>query len=652
MSIIYGLTYRNGKPVSQSTTEYMRNKLSSYKLDALRSLNVENGIFWCGAQNITPESLLEELPCYGTHNRFALTADAILDNRKDLLYIFNIPKSEWNTTTDSDLIMLSYNKWKEDCPKYLVGDFAFVIWDTDRREIFGARDHVGKRTFYYHNSNGLFAFCTVMKPLLQLESCSNKLNNNWIADYLSLSSLIHEIDCTQTIYEDIQQLLPGHYFKLNIHGMTIKRYWNPKISPEIKYKRDEEYIEAFNDIFFEAVKCRLRSNGSIGVMLSGGLDSSSVAAVAAKLLSEKNKSLKAYSFIPYSGYNDWLPKHLIANEREYIEEIASSYKNVNITYSGFDNMNAVSNIDELLDIIEQPYKIVSNFFWADRITKEACEAGCKVLLDGQYGNLTISAGDMYSYLLALCRKGRLMKYITSIDDFSNLHHLRFNKVFRYYTKLVLPDFIIKTYCKIKKNEYESINQEDVYSFVNPEFAENNNVEERLKRFGYGSYQKSKIDMYGNKKQANNIVFLSQAGCTETKLSLHHGILKRDPTRDKRIIEFCMGLPIDQFVNKGQDRSIVRRGLSGTMPDKIRLNYSIRGKQSADFVQRLNNNWPDIKNELEMAVKNNVLRQYIDSKKISNVLCSIGNYPKDQDYLNIQMLINCLVFCRFIVKERR
>ena len=326
MSIIYGLTYRNGKPVSQSTTEYMRNKLSSYKLDALRSLNVENGIFWCGAQNITPESLLEELPCYGTHNRFALTADAILDNRKDLLYIFNIPKSEWNTTTDSDLIMLSYNKWKEDCPKYLVGDFAFVIWDTDRREIFGARDHVGKRTFYYHLSDSVFTFCTVMRPLLQLENCSNKLNDNWIADYLSLSTLVHEIDCTKTIYKDIQQLLPGHCFKLNNNSMTIKKYWNPGVRPELKYKSDFEYIEAFREVFIEAVKCRLRSNGGVGIMLSGGLDSSSVATLAASHLKCLNKSLKAYSFIPVSDYIDWLPKDRIASERDYVEEILKYYK--------------------------------------------------------------------------------------------------------------------------------------------------------------------------------------------------------------------------------------------------------------------------------------------------------------------------------------
>lgn len=652
MSIIYGLVYRNEKPVSQDITQHMRNMLVKYKLDVIRSLNIENGILWCGLQHITPESLLEELPNYDIKNRFALTADAILDNRKELLGIFNVSQNDWCKTTDSDLILLAYYKWKEDCPKYLLGDYAFVIWDKDKKEIFGARDHVGKRTFYYHHSNDTFAFCTVMKPMLQLESCSDKLNDNWIADYLSLSSLVHEIDCTKTVYEDIQQLLPGHCFKISANKMKITKYWEPNNIPKLKFKNDAEYEEAFREVFFEAVNCRLRSNGLIGVMLSGGLDSASVAVVAAKLLDEKNKPLKAYSFIPYLNYKDWLPKHLVANEKEYIEEISNKYKNIDVTYFDFANMNAVSNIEELLDIIEQPYKIVSNFFWADQIAEEANKSGCKILLDGQYGNITISAGDMYSYLLALYRKGRLIKCFASIGDFSNLHHVNYSKVLKHYTKLIMPEFVKKTYYKLTNNNSADVEEVESYSFVNPQFAETHNVDKRLKKFGHGSYQKSKMDMYAIKKQINDAVFLSQAGCVETKLSLHHGILKRDPTRDKRVIEFCMSLPIDQFVNKGQERSLVRRGLAGMMPDKIRLNYFMRGKQSADFVQRLNVNWPDIKNELENMLKNNILTQYIDSNKISHMLNTIGKYPSDQDYLNIQMLINCLVFCRFMISERR
>ena len=110
----------------------------------------------------------EQLPFYDYEMQCAITSDAIIDNRKELFERLQIESTYQKYITDSELILRAYYKWKEDAPKFLVGDFAFMIWDQKQQRLFGARDFSGSRTLYYHKSHEKFAFCTIIEPLLTL----------------------------------------------------------------------------------------------------------------------------------------------------------------------------------------------------------------------------------------------------------------------------------------------------------------------------------------------------------------------------------------------------------------------------------------------------------------------------------------------------
>ncbi len=650
MSLIYGVVYFDGRSASPEMGEKMLENLGKYKLDKVRYLNLSQGVFCNGQQHITPESVWEELPCQDNVNSLTIAADAIIDNRKELFKLLDIPAPERSRMTDSELILLAYRKWKEECPRYLVGDYAFVIWNDEKKELFGARDHVGKRTFYYHKSADCFAFCTTIKPILDLDICSRDLNDDWIADYLSLTSLIHEADCSKTVYQSIQQLLPGHWLKIDRQGMKITRYWEPAYKPELRLKSNTEYEEAFLEIYREAVNCRLRSAGSVGIMLSGGLDSSSVAALAAIKLQETNQQLYAYSFVPFPEYKDWLPRHLVANEKEFIIEVANQYSNISVSFCDFRDVDPLSNIDEQLSLLEHPFKVVANLYWIEKMLERAYGSGCRVVVDGQYGNCTVSAGCLDEYLLALLRTGRIIRLTKEIDKFSRLHHVGYAKVLKYFMKNITPEYILRAYhCFVKRSDNE-IDDNDLL-MVNPELAKKHNTSKRLQQYRLEPYYKRKPDLLDIRRQMNDPIGLSHVGDIETKLSLQNGIVKRDPTRDKRVIEFCMKLPNNQFVNQGQERSIIRRSLQGILPDKIRLNYYKRGSQSADFVQRLQKSWPDIEKELKQYAANDSVGKFLDISKLAETIKKVGNDPKDQDYEVIQMLMICLVFGRFILLER-
>lgn len=644
MGAICGIIRMDGNSIPLGMKLDMIEELKLYPIDNSGTWEKDKVFLGSVIKYITPEDKEDRLTCFHSEHGLVVIADAILDNREELLTMFNISEDEHNNIPNSEIILMAYLKWGEKCPRYLLGDFTFAIWNERRKELYCARDQVGKRTFYYVHSKGFFAFCTVIKPLLKIKGTSIELNDSWIADYLSLDSLVHEIDCSKTVYKDIMQLLPAHTLKFNLNQLEMKRYWNPLDTPKLKLKNNAEYEEAFREVFSKAVNCRLRSIDSVGVMLSGGLDSSSVACTAAIELEKEGKRLKAFTSVPFSGYKNWLPSSMVADEREYIQSILTQYNNIDITYCDCERLNGVNNIDQLINIIEQPYKIVGNFFWINEIASKARESNCSILLDGQFGNYTISFGDIKSYLMSLYRRGRVLSLLREINCFCQLQNMKYKEVLKYFISLITPEFAKVIYHYLSGNE--RIKSESL-ALINPEFAIKYDMNKKLKKMHMGPFEKSNEDIYDIRKSINNYMLFSQCGTAETKISLEHGIAKRDPTRDKRVIEFCMSLPINQYVNNGEERSLVRRAMVGILPDKIRLNQYVRGKQSADFVQRLVPEWNNIRLDLEHRMQKDYMRKYINTSKVLETIDSIDSSPQSEQYYKVQMIIVALVFGRFM-----
>ena len=232
---------------------------------------------------ITPESLHEHLPMPDAAQNLVLTADARIDNRDELINELAIAETGHRVVTDSELILAAYARWGEGCPERLVGDFAFAIWDGRNQTLFCARDHFGVKPFYYHRSGRFFAFASEIRALLRLKAISGRVNETKVADFLGRT----ELDPTTTFYQDLLQLPAAHSMVIGHERSAIRCYWALDGSRELRLKSDDEYDEAFRAHFTRAVRDHVRSAYPIGSLLSGGLDSSSIVAVAKKVVFEK-----------------------------------------------------------------------------------------------------------------------------------------------------------------------------------------------------------------------------------------------------------------------------------------------------------------------------------------------------------------------------
>jgi asparagine synthase (glutamine-hydrolysing) len=197
-------------------------------------------------------------------NDLTITANARIDAREDL------------NLSDAELILSAYKKWGDDCVNHLIGDFAFAIWDESKQRFFCARDHFGVKPFYFTHIDNEFAFSSSLNALRLNPKVSNTLNEIAVGDYLLFG--VNQ-DLSTTIFKDIQRLPPGHTLTVANGSITTRRYWTPEPSSEVRFPDPESYVERFKELFARAVSDRLRTD-RVAISMSGGLDSTSLAAVA------------------------------------------------------------------------------------------------------------------------------------------------------------------------------------------------------------------------------------------------------------------------------------------------------------------------------------------------------------------------------------
>ncbi|MFB6650020.1 lasso peptide isopeptide bond-forming cyclase, partial [Bacillus toyonensis] len=397
MSAITGILHFNDEPISIEHITRVMNDLQKYPADDVQIWHKNNVFLGCHAQWITPESIGEQLPFYDYERKLSITADAIIDNRDELFGRLQVDYADRKKMTDSELILLSYQRWGEETPKYLVGDFAFMIWDERKQKLFGARDFSGSRTLYYYKNQQRFAFCTTIQPLLTLPYVQKQLNEQWLAEYLAICGMVDVVDATMTPYKNIEQVPPSHSISIVEDKIMLTRYCTLTSREKLKLKSNEEYVEAFRDIFQDAVTARLRTYRHVGAQLSGGLDSGSVVSFAAKVLRAKNKRLYTYSYVPPNDFIDFTPKYRMANERPFIQSTVEHIEGITDHYVDFQERNPLLEINDFLEMMEMPYKFFENSIWIKGIFEKAYEEGIGVLLTGGRGNLSISWGPAIEY---------------------------------------------------------------------------------------------------------------------------------------------------------------------------------------------------------------------------------------------------------------
>jgi asparagine synthase (glutamine-hydrolysing) len=262
----------------------------------------------------SPESDAEQQPS-SLDGEIRITAAARVDGRAELIHeLCAGGRDVGRDTPDDELILHAYHVWGENCVAHLIGDFAFAIWDGRRERLFCARDQFGVTPFFYAAIPGGLIFSNVLNSLRVHPAVTDRLNERAIGDFL----LFHmNMDVATTTFTDIAALPPAHTLTWADGHLSVRRYWDLPPHDPGPYGRPAEYVERFGAVFDRAVGDRLRA-GAAGTHLSGGMDSTSIAATAAKLLRARGGAfdLRAYTIV----YD-----HLVDEaEGRFVDEVAAA----------------------------------------------------------------------------------------------------------------------------------------------------------------------------------------------------------------------------------------------------------------------------------------------------------------------------------------
>jgi asparagine synthase (glutamine-hydrolysing) len=644
MSAIAGIYHLNKEPVSPDHYGRLMDPLLKFPANDTQVWIKKEVFIGCHAQWITPESINEQLPYYDYDSQQVITSDAIIDNRDELFEKLRIDIHMRKEIPDSLLILKAYQKWGEDCPKYLIGDFAFMIWDEKQQKLFGARDFSGGRTLYYYTNSSKFAFCTLIKPLLNLPYVGKELNEEWIAEYLVIAGMVDVADTSITPYKEIKQLPPAHSISVADGQISIKRYCYLTTDKVLKYKSNDDYIEAFQEVFQQAVSSRIRTHKKVGSQLSGGLDSGSIVSFAARELKKENKQLHTFSYIPPSDFLDYTGSHVIANETPFIKSTVDFVGNIKDYYFDFNDKNSYSEIDDIMNIMEMPYKFYVNSFWLKGMFDEANKREIGVLLNGGRGNLSISWGDAFSYYSKLLKRLRWIRLFSEV----NLYSLNVGAG----RKRILSSVLRHTF-PTRQEKYRANSE---LPLINPGFAKRTNIHSKLRFYGFDESGRSELrdSTMLRKKHFEQIFEWNASNSLATKLSLRYSLWKRDPTNDLRLIKFCLSLPEEQYVQDGLNRALIRRATKDYLPDSIRLNMKVRGVQGADWVHRLIPNWKEFCAEVDSMCLDKEFMNIVNEQKLQEARLSLKEYVKPEDAYSKQLksLMDSLIVYRFMKTEGR
>ncbi len=495
-----------------------------------------------------------------------------LDNRGELAAALDIPSDRERDLCDAAVLLAAWEKWAENCFDRLVGCYAFALWDSDRRSLVLARDPLGQRPLHYHSGNGFWAFASMPKGLHALEEAPRAPDETYAREFLALMPE----HGTRTFFAGIERVEPGCFLTVTAGGARTTHYWRPA-RRELRLGGDGDYVEALREQLDRAVRAQLRgAEAKVGAQLSSGLDSSAVAATAARLMAPSGGQVVAFTSVPREGYTT--PWKGLFDEGPLAAATAALYPNMEHVLVRPSGRPQVETFDRDHFVFDRPLFNPCNAAWTHEINNQARDRGVGVMLTGMLGNYALSYDGM-DLLAETLAHGRLRSWLRLSRSIVRAGTRRWRGVVYHSLGPWIPG---RLFNRLERMRGEYGGGLDHYSAVNPALFASLDHARRIKALGSDPFFRPSTDTFADRVASLRRV--DQGNYYKGYLG-GWGVDHRDPTADLRLIEFCLNVPTEQCIAGGRPRSLILRALADRVPAAV-LNEPRRGYQGADWHEAL------------------------------------------------------------------
>lgn len=547
MSAILAVYHRNGTPVEPGLLERMFAQQPAPAVDGqdcrvTGHIGLGHQHFW-----VTPQEQGERQPLTIAPGGLTVTADCRLDNRAELIHALKLEAENADGYSDAQLIVWAYLAWNTACVDHLQGDFAFAIWDAARQHLFLARDRVGACGLAYWCSGQLLVAATEISHILAHPQLQPRINEAQIARFLRQ----HFEEDEQTYYQEIFYLPPAHCLLVTPDELRKWRYWELDPGRRIRYGSDAEYAEHLYELLQRTVRDRLRAVGKVGISLSGGLDSSSLAAVLATEARAEQRPLHSFSYA--------FDELTSCDERAYISQTVDRH-GYDATYIPCDDRWTLRDIEQwpvLRDFVaSDPYALLPQ-----GVIEAAHSADCRLLFGGYYGDILFTGGRFWLHsLLSQGKIGQAMAILTSSGKQIRRHRLLVDDgVYRFAPAWAK---------KIGKRFIRSAVAENPPA-MHPDLARRTAQSQSPGALATDQWV-SRLDSRpaAARRRSLHIPIFAQGAAATRHLYDGKRIAIAMPYWDTRLMEYLLAIPADQLELPGQDRRVLRNAVKPYLPQAV------------------------------------------------------------------------------------
>jgi asparagine synthase (glutamine-hydrolysing) len=460
----------------------------------------------------------------------------------------------YRTCADTETILHLYEEYGRDCVKHLRGMFAFAIWDRRKRRLFAARDRLGIKPFYYRWDGNAFLFGSEIKAILAHPEVNAAFNRNALAEYLAFGY----ITGAETLFAGIKKLMPGHTLELKEGGEPrIERYWDLEVPVDAETRPKSYYVKGYRDLLEQAVASHLMSDVPLGMLLSGGLDSSAVAALATKIRGDRIQTFA----VGYGNNEEQFSE--LGFARHVAEHIGSDHHEVRLSREQF-----FENLPRVIWHEDEP------IVWPSSVSLYSvaylARQRVKVVLTGEGSDETLAGYTRYAWTLLNARMDRayrsvmpgavrrLLRSTLNASPLSAALHRKLDHTFLMRDGSSWPSFYFD-------NFFSAFSSAEQRQLLSPEALEScGDAYSGSMR----AWEASRGDLLHRLLYTDIHSYLIELLMKQDQMSMAASIESRVPFLDHELVEFTARIPAEYLVEGLAGKFILKQAVEDILPRSI------------------------------------------------------------------------------------
>lgn len=613
MSAIFGILDFQGRPIEPEWIKSIQMDLAHRGPDG-EGLYQEPGVaLGHKLLQVTPESVYDTSPY--EEDGFVITANARLDERESIMDRLGISQTDREIITDPLLLLRSFRKFGKGFVKDIYGDFAFAIWDKAKKELFCARDQMGVKPFLYYYQDGRLAFSSELKSLVKLPFVETEIDCLVLRDdAIGLYDLPNK-----TAWKNIIRLQAAHHLTFNQGIFRKERYWDLEAKENPNLKTEEQSAQMLRELLIKVIEDHTRVQGTVGIPLSGGLDSSTIACIAARKFAKQNKTIVTASSVLHPTRD----RGEFQDEMEYINEVLHQEPNIDPTFVYHTDLEFLKELDSKFEKHYAP--VVYSHYVDDALNSQFEKKEVRRVLSGTLGDMTTSNSTILP-LPNLLIQGKFKTYYSLSKRYrENMRlpfwsHLRRNVV-QPMIPIYIQDFF---YFLLGKNTPWEISE-----FPLSLNKMDQRIVSRRMKLMYENYYMATFKIQNNIWSTDFENFGEGWDCGPSHFQLEYTY----PLLDRRIVEFLVQVPVAHFYAGGLKRGLIRKAMLGILPEKIRLRMNKLPYSPADELI-YNRDLSKIQFLLKGEEFQRVVNDFFDIVKLNLTIEVILSSKKSRNFLPI------------------